>query len=70
VELKYVSGAYGGSVKPSPFLCLVLKLLQLQPELDIVLEYIKNEDFRYVILNIVSPKMHSNRENDFLLFFF
>ena len=35
---------YGGINKPTHFLCLVLKLLQLQPEKDIVIEYIKNED--------------------------
>lgn len=31
-ELKYVGGTYGGARKPSPFLCLVLKLLQIQPD--------------------------------------
>merc|ERR1719424_205692 len=34
--------------KPSKFMCLILKMLQLQPEKDIVIEFIKNEDFKYV----------------------
>jgi pre-mRNA-splicing factor 38A len=48
IALKYIGGTYGGNLKPTNFLCLVLKLLQLQPELDIVLEFVKNEDFKYL----------------------
>ncbi|NXH25281.1 PR38A factor, partial [Myiagra hebetior] len=48
MELKYVGGTYGGNVKPTPFLCLTLKLLQIQPKKDIIVEFIKNEDFKYV----------------------
>lgn len=48
IELKSVGGTYGGNVKPTPFLCLVLKMLQIQPEKDIVIELIRNEDFKYV----------------------
>ncbi|XP_070564135.1 pre-mRNA-splicing factor 38A-like [Ptychodera flava] len=48
MELKYVGGVYGGNVKPAPFLCLVLKMLQIQPEKDIIVEFIRNEDFKYV----------------------
>ncbi|KAL9845716.1 LOW QUALITY PROTEIN: pre-mRNA-splicing factor 38A [Geothlypis trichas] len=47
MELKYVGGVYGGNIKPTPFLCLTLKMLQIQPEKDIIVEY-KNEDFKYV----------------------
>lgn len=39
---------YGGNVKPTPFLCLILKMLQIQPEKDIIVEFIKNEEFKYV----------------------
>lgn len=46
MELKYIGGVYGGNVKPSPFLCLVLKMLQIQPEKDIVVEFIRNENFK------------------------
>ncbi|NWV14553.1 PR38A factor, partial [Ptilonorhynchus violaceus] len=48
MELKYVGGVCGGNIKPTPFLCLTLKMLQIQPEKDIIVEFIKNEDFKYV----------------------
>uniref|UniRef100_A0A8D8M168 Pre-mRNA-splicing factor 38 n=1 Tax=Cacopsylla melanoneura TaxID=428564 RepID=A0A8D8M168_9HEMI len=48
MELRYIGGVYGGNIKPTPFLCLVLKLLQIQPEKDIVVQFIKNEEFKYV----------------------
>eukprot|EP00602_Paraphysomonas_sp_CaronLab_P008680 CAMPEP_0185036274 /NCGR_PEP_ID=MMETSP1103-20130426/29004_1 /TAXON_ID=36769 /ORGANISM="Paraphysomonas bandaiensis, Strain Caron Lab Isolate" /LENGTH=520 /DNA_ID=CAMNT_0027573759 /DNA_START=77 /DNA_END=1639 /DNA_ORIENTATION=+ len=48
IALKYCGGTYAGNVKPTPFLCLALKLLQLQPEKEIVIEFIKNEDFKYL----------------------
>ncbi len=47
-ELRYVGGIYGGNVKPTPFLCLILKMLQIQPEKDIIIEFIKNVDYKYV----------------------
>ena len=46
MELKFVGGVYGGNIKPTPFLCLTLKMLQIQPEKDIIVEFIKNEDFK------------------------
>lgn len=48
MELRYIGGIYGGNIKPTPFLCLTLKMLQIQPEKDIVVEFIKNEEFKYV----------------------
>jgi len=48
MELQYVGGTYGGNRMPTPFICLVLKMLQLQPEQDVVIEFIKNEDYKYV----------------------
>ncbi|XP_041972456.1 pre-mRNA-splicing factor 38-like [Aricia agestis] len=48
MELRYVGGVHGGFIYPTPFLCLVLKMLQIQPEKDIVVEFIKNEEFKYV----------------------
>jgi len=48
MELRYTGGVFGGNIKPTPFICLVLKMLQIQPEKDIVIEFIKNEDFKYV----------------------
>uniref|UniRef100_A0A8C7CYL2 Pre-mRNA-splicing factor 38A n=1 Tax=Oncorhynchus kisutch TaxID=8019 RepID=A0A8C7CYL2_ONCKI len=50
MALKFVGGVYGGNIKPTPFLCLTLKMLQIQPEKDIIVEFIKNEDFKYVRL--------------------
>ncbi|CAH8652788.1 unnamed protein product [Heterobilharzia americana] len=47
VELRYVGGVYSGSVKPTPFLCLTLKMLQIQPDKDIVIEFIKQEPYKY-----------------------
>lgn len=48
VQIKYVGGAFGGHRKPTPFLCLLMKLLLIQPEKEIVLEYLNNEDFKYI----------------------
>ena len=48
IALKYIGGTYAGNNKPTPFLCLVLKLLQLQPEREIILEYIRNDEFKYL----------------------
>ncbi|KAG8548391.1 hypothetical protein GDO81_025573 [Engystomops pustulosus] len=48
MELKFIGGVFGGNIKPTPFLCLALKMLQIQPEKDIIVEFIKNEDFKYV----------------------
>eukprot|EP00049_Salpingoeca_infusionum_P023528 m.12650 g.12650 ORF g.12650 m.12650 type:complete len:240 (-) comp5844_c0_seq2:78-797(-) len=47
-ELDCVGGVHSGHIKPTPFLCLTLKLLQLQPEPEIILEYIKQEEFKYL----------------------
>lgn len=48
MELRYIGGVFGGNIKPTQFLCLTLKMLQIQPEKDIVVEFIKNEEFKYV----------------------
>jgi len=48
MELRFIGGVFGGNIKPTPFICLVLKMLQIQPEKDIIIEFIKNEDFKYV----------------------
>lgn len=47
-ELRYIGGSYGGNIKTTPFLCLTLKLLQIQPEKDIVIEFIRQENFKYI----------------------
>ena len=47
-NLRSPSPCLGGARKPAEFLCLVLKLLQLQPDKEIIVEFIKNEDYKYV----------------------
>ncbi|KAI8973830.1 PRP38 family-domain-containing protein [Mycotypha africana] len=47
VELEYIGGLYGGN-QPTEFLCLTLKLLQLLPEKDVIIELISQEDFKYL----------------------
>mmetsp|Transcript_9081 Transcript_9081/g.20523 ORF Transcript_9081/g.20523 Transcript_9081/m.20523 type:complete len:393 (+) Transcript_9081:33-1211(+) len=47
-ELKALGASYGGNNKPTRFLCLALKMLQIQPEEGIVEEFLQNEDFKYV----------------------
>ncbi|KAF8392640.1 hypothetical protein HHK36_022989 [Tetracentron sinense] len=48
MEIDHLGGTHGGNRKPAPFMCLVMKMLQIQPEKDIVVEFIKNEDYKYV----------------------
>lgn len=45
VNIEYIGGLYAGQ-HPTEFLCLTLKLLQLQPEKEIIHEMIKQEDFK------------------------
>ena len=44
--LDHVGGVFSGNIKPTPFICLILKMLQIQPSKDIVIEFIKNPDFK------------------------
>lgn len=45
-DLRYIGGSYGGNIKTTPFMCLTLKLLQIQPEKDIVIEFIRQENYK------------------------
>lgn len=47
IALTSVGGTYGGTRKPTKFMCLLLKMLQIQPDLEIVQEFIQT-DFKYV----------------------
>lgn len=47
-DLKYIGGTYGAKIDPTPFLCLILKLLQIQPDKDIIYLYIEQSDFKYL----------------------
>ena len=46
-DMTFIAGTYGQQ-KPSSFLCLAMKLLQLNPEKDIVLEYLHQTEFKYL----------------------
>ena len=48
MQLEYIGGTYGGNKAPTPFICLVLAMLHMAPEREIILEFIKNEDYKYV----------------------
>lgn len=43
-------GMYGEPQRPSEFLCLILKMLQIQPDKDIIVEFIKDDGFKYLRL--------------------
>ncbi|GBE82531.1 Pre-mRNA-splicing factor 38 [Sparassis crispa] len=47
IGLKSVGGVYGNQ-KPTEYLCLLLKLLQIQPEKEILLEYLQADEFKYL----------------------
>jgi pre-mRNA-splicing factor 38A len=46
-DLDHIGGQYGNQ-RPTDFLACVLKLLQLQPEMEIVLVYLRNTDYKYL----------------------
>jgi hypothetical protein len=50
VELSHIGGSYGGTRKPTPFLCLLMKMLQIQPEMEIIKEFLSSGDYKYVCL--------------------
>ena len=47
ITLKAIGGIYGNQ-KPTEFMCLLLKLLQIQPEKEILIEYLLADEFKYV----------------------
>ena len=50
VKLTHVGGVYGPHAVPTPFLCLALKLLQIQPPVEAVEEYIVQAEYKYLRL--------------------
>ena len=48
MELESIGGTFGGIREPTTFMQLMLKMLQIQPEKEIIVEFIKNEDYKYV----------------------
>lgn len=51
IALKAIGGVYGNQ-KPTEFLCLLLKLLQIQPEKEILIEYLQADEFKCVISSL------------------
>lgn len=49
-DLRFVGGLSGAARKPSPFICLVLKLLQLGPTRDVVQEFFAQPHFKYATI--------------------
>ncbi|EJU05031.1 PRP38-domain-containing protein, partial [Dacryopinax primogenitus] len=47
IELNCIGGMYGNQ-RPTHFMCLLLKLLQIQPEKEILIEYLLVEEFKYL----------------------
>lgn len=47
LEMRYIGGVYGNQ-RPTEFLCLLLKLLQIQPEKEILVEYLQADEFKCV----------------------
>eukprot|EP00746_Dinoflagellata_sp_MGD_P159295 gnl/MRDRNA2_/MRDRNA2_86671_c0_seq1.p1 gnl/MRDRNA2_/MRDRNA2_86671_c0~~gnl/MRDRNA2_/MRDRNA2_86671_c0_seq1.p1 ORF type:complete len:198 (+),score=4.46 gnl/MRDRNA2_/MRDRNA2_86671_c0_seq1:175-768(+) len=50
VSIKIVGGTIGGQRRPTDFLCLILKMLQIQPSKETYLELILSEDYKYARL--------------------
>ena len=50
IQLRFMGGVYGGNIKATPFLALTLKLLQIQPDKDIVIAFIGRfgEKYKYL----------------------
>ncbi|KAF2107144.1 Pre-mRNA-splicing factor 38, partial [Lophiotrema nucula] len=59
-EVKFVGGTTGIMGKPTPFLCLAFKLLQLVPEKEVILEYL---NFSTANLDYESDDDHVKSEN-------
>lgn len=45
IALPSIGGVYANQ-RPTEFLCLTLKLLQLQPQKEILVEYLRAEEFK------------------------
>lgn len=61
IKLHYVGGTYANT-RPSEFLCLALKLLQLQPEKEIILEYLRAEEFKCASCIHACLRSHTHRK--------
>jgi pre-mRNA-splicing factor 38A len=66
--LKFIGGTTGITGKPTPFLCLAFKLLQLVPEKSIILEYLNfrgdDEDEEGMDGDVVKKEEDANEDDD------
>ena len=46
-SLTCIGGTFGGNQQPTKFLCLTLKLLQIQPEDELIQEFLQQDHFKY-----------------------
>ena len=66
MELRCFGGVASENNKPTPFICLLLKMLHLQPELSIVLEFIRQEEYKYLrVLGAFYLRLVGSPENVF-----
>jgi len=47
-ELNFIGGTYGVAQRPTPFLCLAFKLLQIVPDKEIIMFYLEQEEYKYL----------------------
>ena len=48
MALDHIGSTFAQNVQATPFICLVLKMLQIQPSKDIIVEFIRRSDYKYV----------------------
>ncbi|KAL6536415.1 hypothetical protein OROGR_012987 [Orobanche gracilis] len=46
MKLDHLGGTHSGNRKPTPFMCLPMKMLQIQPDKEIVVEIITNPEYK------------------------
>ncbi|KAI6036791.1 hypothetical protein PISMIDRAFT_68455, partial [Pisolithus microcarpus 441] len=63
IGLRYIGGVYGNQ-RPTEFLSLLLKLLQIQPEKEILIEYLQADEFKWAhqVYEILEPLMKDYRK--------
>jgi pre-mRNA-splicing factor 38A len=47
-RLSEIGGTFGGGRRPTTFVCLALKMLQITPEQEIAIAYVQQDEFKYV----------------------
>jgi pre-mRNA-splicing factor 38A len=67
-NLKYVAGTFGKLQQPSEFLCLILKLLQIKPDIEIILSFIENKQNKYItVLGLFYLRLIGSFQNIYLI---